>query len=156
MLNQIVAHGLTQGLFLPVQLDMANAVSLTPVEVSHHPFTVHQFHQKLVLLHIAIGIKGSVFPLLAHPDGSHGMGVVCLLHLRDLKIGHGAAVACHEVVQPFMVHSLVLRQMVEHRVENGIEVCRHVFPRLVQQLVVGNVVTQLFSTLFQLFLLLFL
>ena len=102
-----------------------------------------------MLLNVALGIERAVLPYLPYADGGYGMLIVRLFHAGYSVVRYGAAVARNEVVQPFVVHCLMLRQ-VEHGVKHRVEVIGHVVLSLGLQLVVGDVFAQLRGTLHKL------
>ena len=108
------------------------------VEVRHKPLAIDFLHVEPVLLSVFVVRIGAVLPHLADGQERYGMRRVLHFHGIDAEVGYRAAVSGDEVVEPLVVHRFVLGQ-VEHRVEQGIEVVRHVVSGAFQQLVVGNV-----------------
>ena len=149
-LCQVVADGIAEGLLLAAEGDMVDAVLLVAVEVGHEPLAVHLLHIELMFLYIGRFVERAVLPFLAHVDSCDCVGIIGFLHADDLVIRDGTAVACHEIVEPFVVHGLEFRQLVEHRVQNGIEIGGHEVLRLFQQFVVGDVFAQFGRTFLKL------
>ena len=96
-------------------------------------------------------VERSVLPFLPHADGGDGVVFVNHFYVHDFVVGYRTAVAGDEIVEPFVVHGLEFGQVVEHRVQRGIEVRRHISARLLPQLVVGDIPAQLFSAPLQFF-----
>ena len=70
------------------------------------------------------------------------MSVISLLNPSHLIVGYRSAVACDKVVQPLMVYCLLFRQIVEHGVKYGMEICRHIICfifKLLMRLVIPSI-----------------
>ena len=130
---------------------MADAVGLVFIEVGYQPLAVHLLHIELMFLYVRGFVERTILPFLAHLDGGDRVGVVGFLHTGHFKVGDSAAVAGHKIVEPFVVHGLELRQLVEHRVQHVVEIRCHIRFRLLRQFVVGDVLAQLGHTFLQLF-----
>ena len=129
---------------------MSDAVGLVPVEVGYEPCSVHLLHSEFVLLNVRHRVKRAVLPFLSHVDSGHSVGFVGQLDANHLEVGYRAAVARHEVVEPFVVERFEFRQEVKHSVQHSVEVLGHIVARLLEQLVVGDILTQFRSPLLEL------
>ena len=102
-----------------------------------------------MFLNIAAFVKRAILPFLPNLDGCNSMSLVCLLYASHFIVSYRASIACNKVVEPFMIHSLMLWQMIEHRVQHGIEISCHKVLRLFQQLMVWNIFAQFRSSFSQ-------
>ena len=94
-----------------------------------------------MLLYIVLFTKRAVFPLLSHIDGRNCVRIIRLLHFNDFIVCNCSAVSRHKIVEPLMIHGLMLGKVVEHGVQHSVEIFRHKVFRFLQQLMVRDVLT---------------
>ena len=146
--HEILADCLPQSLFLTPVRNAVDAVLLVLVEIGDEPLATNLFHIKPVLFDVFLWAEGTILPLLTYIEDSNSMRLVLLFDSIYLENCNCATIACHKVVKPFVVHSLMFRQ-VEHCVENGIEVTCHILFRLLQKLMVRDILAKLESNAVQ-------